>query len=121
MALAALRPFGPIALTMLRDKYTPPRDMHQQFIQDRYVGAHGLQSCFFTVVWVTSYQVVCKRNHMVLHEGLRMGNSVVGIISQQSAFGGMWDFSADMDILFLVIACYVFGLFVSTSWRVCRN
>ena len=77
---------------------------------------------FFTAVWVISYQaVMCNRNHLILHEAARIGNSVAAVINQKSASGGMLDSIEDMEILFLVFACYVFDLFVSTSWHICRN
>jgi hypothetical protein len=65
--------------------------------------------------------VVCKRNHLILHEAARSGNSVVALINQQGASGGMRDFSEGVEILLLVIACNFYRLFVSTFWHICRN
>lgn len=107
-ALAALGPFGFIALTMLADNAPAPGDMYQRFIRRLKIHLRmALELCVFVVVWVLAYEaMVLKRDLMIIYEAATTSTSATEIISRQNASSGMWAFSEGLEVLYLVVLLY---------------
>jgi hypothetical protein len=66
-------------------------------------------------VWVGAYQaMMLKRELMIMYEAATTGTSTAQIIDQQNASSGMWSFGEGLDVLFLVVLCYLL-------WPICFN
>jgi hypothetical protein len=116
LPLAMLGPFGLIILTMLSDNAPAPGDLYQQFVGKlkAYLRV-AYELSFFVVVWVGAYQImVLKRDLMIMYEAATTGVSTAQIINLQNASSGMWAFSEGLEVMFLVVLCYLL-------WPICFN
>jgi hypothetical protein len=116
LPLAMLGPFGLIILTMLGDNAPAPGDLYQQFVGKlkAYLRV-AYELSFFVVVWVGAYQImVLKRDLMIMYEAATTGVSTAQIINLQNASSGMWAFSEGLEVMFLVVLCYLL-------WPICFN
>jgi len=111
-----LGPYGLIILTMLSDNAPATGDLYQQFVGKlkAYLRV-AYELSFFVVVSVGAYQImVLKRNLMIMYEAATTGVSAVQIIDLQNASSGMWAFSEGLEVMFLVVLCYLL-------WPICFN
>jgi len=66
-------------------------------------------------MWVGAYQImVLKRDLMIMYEAATTGVSTAQIINLQNASSGMWAFSEGLEVMFLVVLCYLL-------WPICFN
>jgi len=109
LPLAALRPFGLIILSMLRDNAPEAEDYYQQFVSKLKIYFRvGYELIFFVVAWVAAFQVmVLKRDLMIMYEAATTGASTAQIIDRQNASSGMYAFSEALEVLFLVSFFYL--------------
>jgi hypothetical protein len=116
LPLAILGPFGLTILTMLSDNAPTPGDLHRQFVSKLKNSVRVFYELgFFIVAWLVAFQVmVLKRDLMIMYESATTGVSVAQIIDQQNASSGMYAFGEGLEVMFLVILCYLL-------WPLCFN
>jgi hypothetical protein len=116
LPLAIVGPFGLIVLTMPSENAPSPGDMYQQFVGKLNIYLRvAYELCFFLVVWVGAFlTMVLKRDLMIMYEAATTGTSTAQIIDQQNASSGMYAFSEGLEVLFLVVLCYLL-------WPMCFN
>jgi len=109
LPLAMLGPLGLIILTMLGDNAPAPGDLYQKFVGKQKIYLRVVSELsFFLVVWVGAYQVmVLKRDLMIKYEAASTGVPAAQIIDQQNASSGMWAFGEGLEVMFLVVLCYL--------------
>lgn len=116
LLLAALGPFGLIALTMLGDNAPDCGDRHRKFVGELKTGLRVVyEACLFMAISVFAFlTMLLKSEVMILYQSARTGMSVAQIVDLKNASSGMWAFTEGLEVLYLVALCYLL-------WPACFN
>ena len=109
MSLAVLGPFGIMILTTLQDNGSLPGDLYQQFVGKlKFYLRVPLELCFFVLAWIVAYQtMILIRNLSIVYESVTTGRTIAEIIGIQNASSGMWAFSEELEVMYLMGLFYL--------------
>jgi hypothetical protein len=114
LLLAALGPFGFIALCLLKDSAPEQQDPEQRFVGRLNIFVRILYELLVIAVSfaLASLIIDCLRELIIRYQAAKQGVSVAEIIQIQNASGGMWAFSEGLEFLFVFILLYLL-------WPIC--
>jgi hypothetical protein len=102
-------PIGIMILTTLQDNGSLPGDLYQQFVGKlKFYLRVPLELCFFVLVWIVAYQtMILIRNLSIVYESVTTGRTIAEIIGIQNASSGMWAFSEELEVMYLMGLFYL--------------
>jgi hypothetical protein len=67
-----------------------------------------LELCFFVLAWIVAYQtMILIRNLSIVYESVTTGRTIAEIIGIQNASSGMWAFSEELEVMYLMGLFYL--------------
>jgi hypothetical protein len=122
LLLAALGPFGFVALCLLKDSAPTPQDSQPRFVGRLNIFVRIL--CELLAISVSfelaSLIVDGLRELIIRYQAAQQGVSVAEIVQIQDASGGMWAFSEGLEFIFLFVLLYLLwtiGFNMIGRWR----
>ncbi len=109
LLLAALGPFGLMALSSLRDRAPAADDWHAAFINRlKWFQRIPYEAAVFVAVCFIAGSVIdLKRDLMIWLQSIRTGAPEADIIREQMASSGMHAFSEGLEMMFLAAFLYL--------------
>ena len=109
-------PIGIMILTTLQHNGSLPGDLYQQFVGKlKFYLRVPLELCSFVLVWIVAYQtMILISNLSIMYESVITGRTIAEIIGIQNGSSGMWAFSEELEVRYLMVLFYLL-------WPICFN